>query len=272
MSEPDWITLWILNRTVIMECSLHNVIRDVMTEHFGFWSFPAHSVYVAEESVRIEALKDCIDRGLVEIVTDSWLQDSQVSDRCALSIEQCDFSDPLFLKQTYVMATLEGHSYWELEFQPDWRRYWHSEGISDRLSEEAILHVIYAGNEIYEELIRLLPDYFGYDANFGVKTINCNTSFQYQVTKWKILPAVKVATWKIKRDDSLKIIAELATTASDQDKAALKLEMNSCMEKAAKRQIEARRVLSRLSKRWDVVALSNGGRQDSIAIPLKKGM
>ncbi len=267
MRELDWIELWMLNRTIIMECSLRAIIHDVAKEHFGFWSFPEQPITIASVETRIKILENCVNRGLIKLYSDTWLEEPQFSQDASLGLEHCDFANPQFLQRTQAIATPAGHAHWESQFQPNWDRYWHTDGILDRSTDEAVLHVVYAGNDIHQELLALLPDYLGADKDFGIKAIGCNTVFQYQVTKWKLLPLVKVATWNIRIDSTLNSITELEQGGRGRDGATAKAEVSDYIRELSLRQTTARRVLSRFSGKWDVVTVDNAGHHDTIAIP-----
>ncbi|VTS04828.1 hypothetical protein [Tuwongella immobilis] len=267
MQDVDWIELWMLNRTIIMECGLRAIIHDVAKEHFGFWSFPEQPITLAPVETRIKVLESCVSRGLIKVYSNTWLEEPKFNQDASLSLEHCDFANPQFLQRTHAIATLAGHAHWESQFQPDWSRYWHTDGILNRSTDEAVVHVVYAGNDIYQELLTLLPDYLGADKNSGIKAIDCNTVFQYQVTKWKLLPLVKVATWTIKIDSTLNSITELEQGDGDRDRAITKTKVSNYFRELTLRQITARRILSRLSGKWEVVTVDNTRHHDTIAIP-----
>src|SRR5690242_3254212 len=96
MTDIDWIQLWLLNRTVSMRCRTSLLIRLVTKEHFGLWNFPERIAIQANEEDRIQALRHCVEKGLIEVYPDSWLQDNQFRGSGSLSLAQCDFDDQQF--------------------------------------------------------------------------------------------------------------------------------------------------------------------------------
>lgn len=266
MKSIDWVELWLLNRTIIMECKLLHLIRDVTKEHFGFWSFPEQAVMLADPSARAEALRQCVRKGFIELYSETWLQNARFGERDSLSIDQCDLADPATLDRTEAIATLAGHVRWEAEFQPDWQRLWQTDGSVNSTEEAATLYVTYGGDEILRELLEWLPDYFGFDKKFGLKEMGYKTLFQHQVTKWKCLPVVKVAAWQAILDNSLGRITELAKTADESGKQELREQTGRYFQDLRMRQQQARRILNRLSDKWDTVTVPGGGRHDTIPI------
>ncbi len=258
MDEIDWIRLWLLNRTVYMRCGTHLLTYDVEREpHWGYWSFPGKPAIEAGVEARIDALRKCVEQGLIEIYHDSWLEDSWFRGNGPLKVDQCHFENEHFLKCTESVATNKGHKLWEEEFQPDWQRYWILDGKNeDKKGDGVIFWITYASNKIFEELLKWLPAYEELNEEYGLKEEGCHTYFGWQTTKWKVLPYVKVLTLRgsTKQEPVFsKIMEEAKQCTSEERKEELKKEFSTQFKLVGERQEKAEKILNRLSGKWDCV-------------------
>src|SRR5258708_19284548 len=112
---------------------------------------------------------------------------------CVRKVEQPEVAihGSWFLAKTQGVLTQQGYQVWESEFQPDWQRWWCIQ--DDYFNEEnhcRTLHVMYAGNEILNDLLVWFPNYWGLDSSFCLQQQTCRTSFQYHVATWKTIPFI----------------------------------------------------------------------------------
>src|SRR5882724_8738065 len=75
MGTIDWVKLWLLNRTLYMECRTSLLVHRVHEEHFEWWAFPGQPATRVSADVRMEALRECVQSGLIRIYSKSWMED-----------------------------------------------------------------------------------------------------------------------------------------------------------------------------------------------------
>lgn len=267
----DWIRLWLLNRTVYMRCQTSWLTHDVERDGWGYWSFPSRPAIQAGVDARIVALRQCIEQDLIRIYSDSWLKDSRFREQGALEIGRCWLEDEQFVENSEAVTTPKGHELWESQFQPEWLRYWQlSYSSEDPTTNEVTFFVKYASNLIFDELVEWLPSFLGLDENFGMQEEGCHTYFGYQATKWKILPYVKVITWRGLCKDQLfaEILQSAQNLADEVERSGLQQRAGQHFVKVGEKQKQAIQVLTRLSRKWDCQWQPNTERNDSMPVLL----
>lgn len=256
-----------LNRTLVMRCQTPLLVHDVTKEHFGFWDFPEREAVRASAETRIDVLRDCVADRLIALYPNTWLENIRFGQDAPLSLAQCDFESSYFLENTTAIVTLSGHALWESEFEPDWGRYWHTDSCLSATDNDSRLYVEYASNAILEDLIRWLPDYFLLEINFGLQEVGCHTLFQHQVATWKILPSVKMITWKVRADRAFNSILDAANRATEGSAIqTYREQMSKLFQANGIRQAESRRVLHRLSNKWDCLVEPGGTPHDTVPV------
>lgn len=269
MDEIDWTRLWLLNRTVYMRCQTYRLTHDPEREPWGYWSFPGRPALTSGLHARVDALRHCIEDGLIEVYPDSWLQDPRFRPGGALHVDQCNLDDEQLLKCSEAVATRRGHEVWKAEFEPDWRRYWHiASSTEDKERSEATFWVEYASNDILDELLKYLPSYLGLDEAFGLKEEGCHTYFAYQATKWEVLPSVKVVTWKgLIQDRRFSTLLRLADgSVTEADRLQLQQRVAEHFTLLRSRCEDSVRILTRLSGKWDCHWEPDAQRHDSMPV------
>lgn len=204
MRQIDWVQLWVLNALVddIKRASLWDLIHRPGDQAGAYWAFPARPALVASVEERIRAVRTCIEDGLVAAYPGSWLAEPRFGPRAELTAEQCLWHDAQFLQDTKAVLTLPGHEKWEVDFQPDWTRFWSHESTvepgaqNDDGGNAQILCILYASDAIFDELFQWLPTYWGLEPAAGWTEIDCHTTFQFQATSWKLLSIAKFITWQ----------------------------------------------------------------------------
>jgi len=259
MNEIDWIELWLLNELALVGSHLSRLVHHPGDDSSQYWAFPSRIALGANADARIAALRAAVNQGLIELYSDSWLTNTRISSARPCANEAADYHNEEFLDQTLAMLTLRGHEKWETDFQPDWTRFWCVDSENDDLNRpERVITVVYAGNEILDELIRWFPAYWGLDGQAGLKQLECYTRFRYQATSWMVLPFVKVITWKaqdrlVRSNELLRAAFKPGLPADDAVKQEAMEKLKRYQETQIEEHSQAKRILTRLSKKWDSV-------------------
>ena len=272
MDNIDWVRLWLLNRTIYMRCQTSLLTHDVKSEGWGYWSFPGGPAVQAGIEARIAVLRQCVEQGLIHVYPNSWLQDTKFHSVGALDADDARLDDEEFLMNSEAVTSKKGHQLWESEFRPDWSRFWQlGSSYQDDSTNEVSFYVTYASNNILDELIQWLPRFLGLEDQFGLINEGCHTYFGYQATKWKIIPYVKVVTWRgSNKNQSFAELLQIARVTKDNaEKDLLKKEVGEHFKKIGKSQQQAIRVLTRLSQKWDCHWDSKVERNESFPVLLE---
>ncbi|QDT19746.1 hypothetical protein HG66A1_15140 [Gimesia chilikensis] len=193
----DWVRLWLLNCIVAMRDRTSFLTHEIHRHSWGTWKFPEGPAFQVNPKTRISKLRHCIEEGLISVYPDSWLEDSRFLNADTIPADDPRLDDEEFLKHTEAIVTSRGHALWESEFQPDWNRFWKlTNKQTDEESGERLHTVVYTSNAIRDELLYWLPRENRLATQTELITESCHTCFRYQATKWKVIPQVKVITWR----------------------------------------------------------------------------
>jgi hypothetical protein len=268
MDTPDWIELWLLNQLVCMPCRLAQLVSETSEPSWNYWDFPDDEALNADPNIRSNRLLECVDKGLIRIYPSARLDKRQFGLFEPLLVKECALHNLAFVNEHEAVLTLPGHQKWESEFEPDWGRFWKVEGesIGER-SDERLFHVLYASDQILEDLLKWFPAFRELDEQVGLKELGCHTSFQYQVTQWKLIEFVKVIRWQglsnlVETNRLLHIpLPSSESVGFHETKQAAIAKFHLHLKQQSERREEASHILNRLSKRWTVLCTDRGTRQ-----------
>jgi hypothetical protein len=258
MNTSDLIELWVLNELVVepSRCSFSRFISDGQKQSMPYWAFPDQVASTATPEERCEAVRNCLDQGWLRAYPKSWSHQQQFSPWPTVVTDHFQVSNKQLLEHTEVTLTSEGNLKWEAEFEPDWRRFWAVLSNHKKVnSSQTVLHVVYAGDEILNELLQWLPSYLQFDEENGLKAISCHTVFWYRATLWKMLPCAKVIALQGEDSDTAVKKAIPKDTPIDLPydhdvKRQAREEVARQVQARNERFRQAQQILTRLSKRW----------------------
>jgi hypothetical protein len=257
MNDSDWNKLWLLNALASDYCKLSQLVHDPNAESInrGYWLFPSQTYLEASIDDRIKAIDSCLGAGFIAVYGEAWL----TAPRFHLDhgrIQGFRVSNAGSLAEFQVVITQEGHKEWEAGFQPDWARYWMTWGSEfDKTSQQETISLLYAGDQILDELLQWFPSLRQYDSSAGMTRLRTFTYFQHQATLWKVLPSVKVTKWRVKNTlEAWNALVQAKVPArlpeEHQDRNAGFGPVRAFIDGMCEESEVAARILLRLSKRW----------------------
>lgn len=197
----NWVNLWVLNRLVRQEETVSNLVLRPESEGGSYWSFPARDALRAAPKTRLEAIAVCVEMGWIAAYPTSWSTNSLFTPCPVLSARELRQADESSTCQLEMTLTEEGHLTWTEQFDPDWGRFWEHLGTEDDSDGgDEKLTVLYSSNEILEDLVQWMPEYWDLDKRDGLKLSRPNTVFRYRAAKWVQLPEVKICTFSGRKD------------------------------------------------------------------------
>lgn len=252
MNKINWIRLWLLNELVVSPCKLSHLIHPQNNLSQSYWSFPSKAAISADENDRIREVCDCLNARLINIYHCSSLHFKQFDETPEMTPfkkeDELRLKDAPFLADSTAVLTLPGHEVWENEFYPNWQRWWCLGNESfDEVNQQQVLPIMYAGNEIFDELVRWYPTYWGLDPEYGLHERSCDTIFRYQVAMWKVLPCIKIIEWTARKATWLP--SELQSSLN-KNKAELKAQIQHYQQSYREEGEKACQILERLSDKW----------------------
>jgi hypothetical protein len=259
MDEYDWIQLWVLNELVCSNRGTKQLLNHPDAEPIGYWAFPARAALHANSEARLEALRVAVNEGLIDLYPRCWLHNPRFALRDPIPMNHDQFQDLSFLDQTEAVLTYRGHETWERGFQPSWERFWTTVSETyDESTQYKTASVAYASNEILDELLLWLPAYWCLDTRVNLEPVANYTTFQFQAGMWKLIPCVKVITWKCKTwQTRLKELMREARASGppsiDGTEKDTWPEIRRLQQTLGEACVQARRILTRLSNKWDCV-------------------
>src|SRR5258708_5103998 len=162
MHEISWLNLWALNQLVCRPESLSQLIHDPVTERsVPHWDFPLRDALRAAPETRLEAVCACIDHGWICGYESSWSSNRHFKPCPSIVTSELRLNNSSQLEQIELIISLEGHTKWQAEFEPDWARFWMCLSEDwDETGTKKTLTIVYAGNDIFDELMQYLPSYW----------------------------------------------------------------------------------------------------------------